>query len=350
LTVSIYHSFYPTGERQALFNITGYNHEVLLIGGFRNANFSFYSSNPVAEEWFYTGVGRHVEVYNRRGNKIWEGAVNEVSFNVGPRSVKVGPLFNVSNRINIGWQHPNYGIPGDPLAGVYEETGWKDNEDSQTRYGVLEELISGGTGEEPEMLTFRDDSLEKKAEPGLSETLSSGSDSSSISMSVSCIGYTRMLEKQVYNLPWQSGFVQVDLAEKVNEILDANLYFDVDREEEKNRTAWGIINDHINKSSLSGGIKCGIFSEMQFSLEKIDADIRYWRRAGSARVLDEYGNPVENSEVLPGGHMAMADFSTLTSYRINSVRYDLSGDTVSLNYQDGSLRSVLSNMMLGGLA
>lgn len=60
------------------------------------------------------------------------------------------------------------------------------------------------------------------------------------------------------------------------------------------------------------------------------------------------GNSVESSEVIPGGSMTMADFSIPTSYPINSIKYDLSGDTISLNFNEGSLRTTLFDMMLGG--
>ena len=363
--ISIHHAFYPTGEKTPIFDLASYSHEINLLGGFRSASFSFNAQLPVAEHWFRTGVGRHINAFNSIGNLVWEGVVNEVSFDIGQRSIKIGPLLGISNRINVGWQYPNYGIPGDSLAGVYEETGWDENVDSQAKYGVLEELVSGGTSEYDEAFDLRDRLLDSKSGPGIVETLAVGGEPSPISISVSCVGYSRILEKQVYNLYWESGLTNVDLSEKINSILDASLYFvnervilrdmqtsgiTVDPVEEDSSTAWEIINDHIAKSYLEKSIRCGFFSGMQFSFEIIEPVVTYWRKTGDSRVFGEKGNQVENSEIMPGGFMTLADFSTEASYRIDSVRYDLAGDSASINYHENSLRAILAGTMLGALS
>ena len=183
--ISIYHSLYPRGTKKNLDGISAYSHETAMIGGFLSASFSFTIPIYEAEDWFVTGVGRHIEVYSDSGNQVWEGIVNELAFNVGPRSIKVGPFLAISNKIKVGWQHPNYGIPGDPLAGVYEETDWGSNVNSQTRYGIMEELVSGGTGEEPEMLTLQSSLLASRNEPGISEDFASGSGAPPVSVSES---------------------------------------------------------------------------------------------------------------------------------------------------------------------
>lgn len=362
--ISIYYSLYPGGERTHIPGISSYNHETVLVGGFRSASFSVTVNIVGAEQWIFTGIGRHIEVFSGRGNRVWEGIVNEISFNIGPRAVKIGPFLKMSNRINVGYQHPNYGIPGDTNAGTYDETGWADNLDSQRRYGILEELVSGGTGEEPEMLTLRTARLEQQAEPIVSETLSSGAQGEEILLTVSCVGYSRLLEKQIYNLAWQSGWTTIDLSAKIIAILDENKFFvnqraiaysiqsvgmDVPPEDSDNRTAWVIISDHISKSSLSNSLRCGMLGEMTFTLQYLPEDIVYRRSSGSNVVKDEYGSIVPNSEIAPGGHMALVDFSVPVSYRISSVRYDLSGDSVSMNYQEGSLKTIMDDLMLGGI-
>ena len=361
--ISIYHSLYPTGYRTGLQGISSYSHETVLVGGYLNASFSFSTSNQDAEQWLLNGVGRHIETYSRRGNKIWEGIVNEVSINTGSHSIKIGPLLNVSNKINVGFQHPNYNIPGDTQAGTYDETGWDGRLQSQYKYGVLEEFISGGTGEIAEMDTLRESRLEKQDSPGISETMSSGSANDVLTITVSCIGYFRILEKQVYNLVWASGMELVDLSTKVHNILDANLFFvnrraiiknvqvvdtQVPREDNNNRTAWGIISDHIAKSSITDGIKCGMGDDLSFMLYKVGYTITYKRETGSGKIVDINGAHVENSEVVPGGYMSMTDFATQVSYRITSIKYNLDSDTVNINFQDSSLKTILSNAMLGG--
>jgi len=365
--ISIYYSANPAGEKKKILSkFNSYTHEIVLVGWYYNASFSFNTNIPVAEDWMFNGIGRHVEVYSVHGNKVWEGVVNELSFSVGSRSIKVGPLLSMSNRIKIGFQTPSYGnIPG-AGGGVYLETAWGDNAYSQKNYGVLEELISGGTGEDPEMEVLRDARLEKQGEPSILESISADSKEESITITVSCIGYSRILEKQVYRLNWVSGMeALIDLSEKINAILDANLYFtnrrkivryinnigfDVPPEDEEDRTAWGIIIDHISKSPTPDTIKCGFESDMLFYLERLDDSDRYRRKSGTGIVLNIDGGSIPNSEVTPGGRMLMTDFSMPMSYKITSVQYSISNDIITINFQEGSLRNVMSSMMLGGFS
>jgi hypothetical protein len=366
--ISIYHSSSPGELATQLFEFNSYTHEVVLIGGYRNAGFGFSADVVFAERWFRTGIGKHIEVYSSRGNKIWEGLVNEISFAIGPRSIKIGPLLGISNRINIGYQTPTYSsVPG-AGGGTYLETGWKDNKESQMSYGVLEELISGGDGEDAAMDDLQDARLEKQGTPNLSETLATGASSEAIVISVSCIGYSRILEKQVYQRFWAAGTGMdsyVDLSVKINTMLNANLYFvgnrnlardiqniglDVAPEDEDNRTAWGIIEDSISKSPTPDAIRCGIGADLSFRLEKLGTGLVYKRKPGSGIIQDLRGSAVLNSEVAPGGYMSMVDFSSAMQYRITSVQYDISSDAVSINFQDSSLRTMMSGMMLGGFS
>ena len=361
--ISIYYSGMYGGHEQIIQGIGTYTHETTLVGGYRSANFSFNSSNVLAEDWFHNGIGRHISIYSKNGNKVWEGIVNSVLLNVGSRALKIGPLLDISNRINVGFQHPNYNIPGDTNAGLYDETGWSVNGESQTRYGVLEELISGGSGELIPMKVLRNNRLITLAYPKLSESLSSSSDALGISISIECVGYIRLLEKQVYNKGWEEGLDDVDLSDKIRFILNENQFFignkilrrdlqdigfDVSPIETNNRTAWGIISDHVSKSPTPDNIVCGIFEDMSFQLGIIETNTTYWRRAGGTTIFDGSQNKIENSELVPGKLMTMLDFSAPMQYRISSVKYDMNGDSVSINFHEGSLRTILSGMMLGG--
>ena len=361
--ISIHHSSYLGAEKSNINGIVSYNHETLSIGGYRNANIIFVSNVVDAENWFYNGVGRHIEVHSRLGNIVWEGVVNEVSFNVGGRKIKVGPLLKVSNNIRIGWQYPNYGIVGEPDSGKYEETDWKENEISQARYGVLDEFVSGGSSEYNPIIALQASLLDKLSEPGVSESISDGSDPTA-SVTLSCIGYSRLLEKQVYNNEWVSGQSLIDISQKLNTMLDENRFFvggrtltrdiqpigiDVAPEDESNRTVWSIVTDHIAKSSIVDSIIFGVFAGITIVLSSNDGWRDYKRSSGKSQILDINNSKVENSEVLPGGTMLMVDFSKPVRYDITSVKYDLGSNSVSINFHSESLRTLLSETMLGGV-
>lgn len=367
--ISITHSSYRSGQEQAITSVGSYTHETLLIGGYRSAKFSFNVNPIMAEDWFYNGIGKHIVTYSARSNIAWEGVVNEVSFNIGRRSIKIGPFLDISNRINIGWQYPNYGVASDSLAGQYEQLTWRGGEDgasqeSLARYGVLEEFISGGSSEKLPMEKLQANLLYKLSEPKISESASTSMDSA-ISISVSCIGYSQLFEKQIYN-KFYAGSNFYDLSDKIKAILATNKFFvgnriitqdiqpvdiEVDATEEDNRTAWGIISDHISKSEDADGVVCGMFGGMRFVLQKLSTNIEHYRKAGSSEIYDYLGSdiPVEPAEFLPGGTMEMNDFAKPMTYRVTSVKYDMAVDDVSLNYFDGSLRNVLSGTMLGSM-
>ncbi len=367
--ISIGYSSYRGGQEQFISSVNSYNHETLLVGGYRSAKFSFNVNPITAEDWFYNGIGKHIAVYSARSNTAWEGIVNEVSFNIGGRSIKIGPFLDISNHINIGWQYPNYGVEGDPLAGQYDQLLWYGGEEgpsqeSLARYGRLEEFISGGSSERLAMEKLQSNLLIKLSEPKVSESVSTSADSA-ISISVSCIGYSQLLEKQVYRRDY-AGSNFYDLSDKIEAILAMNKFFvgdraitqdiqdvgiSVDATEEDNRTAWAIISDHITKSEDPDGVICGMFGGMRFVLQKLSTNVEHYRKAGSSEIYDYLGSdvPIEPSEFLPGGTMEMNDFSKPMTYRVISVKYDMASNDVSLNYFDGSLRNVLSGTMLGSM-
>jgi len=50
-----------------------YSHVVNAFGGYWSASMSFVVSETDMNDWMENGIGRHVEVYGDKLNKIWEG-------------------------------------------------------------------------------------------------------------------------------------------------------------------------------------------------------------------------------------------------------------------------------------
>lgn len=350
----------PSGVPNAQYkldNITAYSHEILSVGGFKSADISFLTTPLDAENWLFTGVGRFVSVYSARGNLVWEGVVNNVSYNMGGRSISVGNLLEVSNRVKIAYQLPKWAGYG----GQYRETDWDDNKMSQAKFGILEEIVSGGDGRESEMLRLRTKTLLSKGDLVIGESYSAGGEMSKmLTVTFSCIGVTDLIDRQIYN-SGKYDTDEIDLSEKIAIMLAENnsVYLSsaldveyagvaVNEFQDNNRTVWSIIKDHITKTANKEEFICGVFNNRMFTLARRDGESTYIRRFGSTEIHDEFGHRVLPSEVTATRDMEILDFSSPVKYRIKSIRYELGGDTVSINYYEKSLAHRMSEMMLGG--
>lgn len=352
-----------TNPTESINGITNYSHKVDIIGGYDTASINFsMGSISQAEEWIEEGVGRHIKVYSRYGNIIWEGLVNTVKFIVGKRTLSIGAYLDIINRVKVAYtlRDPPLGTPDEDR---YLETDWASYGPSVRRYGILEELVSGGSGYSPEMDALRDQVLTDNTEPLISESLPAGNnEGGSVSISLDCIGYYRLLDKQVYYYGTTTEYD--DLSVKVASILSANanarhfirtkslstIGYDALLHETQGRTAWGIIKDDISKTPIGdNGIICGMFAENTFVLKRSPNTIAFRRDGGSDIIKDASNIEVAQSEVTPGGLMLNNDLSVPISYRIKSVSYTLNSNIVQINQNQRSIGEALSRKMLGGM-
>lgn len=365
--ISVYHSEpgrQDTGVR--IPRLSSYRHQTLAIGGYNTASIGFPIDQNSAEDWFFEGVGRRVDVYSIGGTMIWQGLVNQVGVNIGSRVVTAGPYMDISNRIKVAYTTRDWGVQG-AAPSEYAETEWAQDDHSIDTYGQLEEVVSGGQGLGVDMVKLRDRTLAEKAWSKASENTSSSP--GDFSVSLSCIGLIRLLDKQVYNKAWYADGLY-DLSAKINDILDANVNLapggfytvplnrqvesvglDVNVLEDKNRFAWKIIKDHITKSNIS--VVAGMFADNTFvlrpqgnsSLENIPV---YTREQGTNRIKYA-GRYVEDSEMVPGEEMLLSDFNKPVSYMITSIDYDLTSNKATTNQFERSFGQQLSRTMLGGI-
>ena len=346
---------------QMVDGLVDYSHQITSIGGYQSASLSFHVNMNIAEDWVFNGIGRRIKVFSKFGNTVWEGIVDSISYSIGARSLSVGNYTSLVNRVNVAYSLRNPPL-GTPDSDKYLETGWAENETSIKKYGVLEELFSGGSGYSQEMEVLRDQILLDNLSPSISESISTSQGSPEIIISLTCVGYIKLFEKQVYT--YGSTTEYGDLSEKIASIISANqnspifinhrdlrnVELQVLLHETQSRTAWGIIADDISKSAKSGSdIVCGMFADGAFILDTIDDRNSYARLGGSNAILNLAGSLVPPSEILPGRMMHNNDLSIPISYRIDSVGYTLSSNSVQINEQARSIKTVLSKTMLGGM-
>lgn len=187
--------------------IDSYEHSLAAFGGFDTANFSLAGRTDEVEDWLERGLGRHVRVVDSDLQVVWEGFVNEISVVQGSLSLTQGPLTALANRVSVTYNRLNTSYSPPTTEGSFETT-IVNNLDSQAKYGIWEEVLSGGTMTAADADYVRDTFLAEHAWPDRSTSLASqGTGGSTVSLS--CLGYSHWLGAYVYSQIISSGTVSV---------------------------------------------------------------------------------------------------------------------------------------------
>lgn len=217
LTVQVTRPLWATASQGVVSipfeDMNGYSHEIDSTVGYKTMQFTQGGSESVNDVWLRR-LGWHVDVYDESMVKVWEGFVNEVELKSGALTVKRGPLLDVSNRVKVVYQTVTYNT-NPPVGGGQAETSVANDTDSQDLYGILEENISGGTGQSTQMDQLRDTMLNEKKLPETGQTLNLDSPSAP-AVTVSCLGYGALLGRFYYS---RSGTGTVGASAKIIHIL-----------------------------------------------------------------------------------------------------------------------------------
>jgi hypothetical protein len=301
--------------------VSSYSQDVQAVGGYGSASFQFPCNQQTAEEWIDGGIGLHIEVYDGI-NQVWEGFVNEVSANLGALSVKRGPLLNITNRTKVTYQTTSYAT-NPPIGGQATETAWDSDLDSISAYGQLEGVLTGGQGTAANAEKLRDVYLLENKYAETNNSLSIQGGEGQVSVSVSCVGYHRLLERYFYSNS-ASGTVTADA--RIEAVLTADPssrfssdYGEVDGNsvtvpayEKGDRTAWTVI-----KSALALGGSSderwlfGIYNGRKARYEAMPSDIAYLFRLGdTSQVVEDalLGSQVARWDVTAGKWLMFPDF------------------------------------------
>jgi len=225
--------------------------------GIDSGQFAFAAPMVEALEWIERGLGLHIEVWNRRGQVIWDGFVNELSFSIGGLSLKVGPLVDIANQVGVSYT-PIISADTDPITtGVQTETVLAVDGASQTRYGVFERWYAANPGTcFSTVATYQRDRMLRDVawpKPAQSIDFLSGD---AIQITASLLGYYHRLKYVVYENA-TSG--TVTLSTKIAAVLDADSNgmfssanavistnaFLVNQQDAENRTSEAIIREMV---------------------------------------------------------------------------------------------------------
>lgn len=210
-------------------NVTEYKHTVKMDGGFDSCTIGADMSDSDIDDWLENGVGRHVEVNSPNG-RMWEGIVNSVQARVGTLGITRGPFLDIANRVSVTYT-PYVDVTTDPpVTGTATVTTITEDAYSQGKYGILEDVVSGGTLMDDatycgsvctptnDAEEIRNTYLQDMRSPKTSQQLSIGV-SERTSLVIECVGYHRLFNKYVYD---SSTLNTVQIPTKIQSVLAAD--------------------------------------------------------------------------------------------------------------------------------
>lgn len=306
--------------------LNSYSHTISAAGGFTSASITINISPDEIDDWITYGLGRHIVSYGSGGEVVWEGFVDNISINLGNDTIERGRLTEICNRCMATYT-PVTTDPdtADPVSGTTTSTVVADDILSIKKYGIWEQIISGGSiagvgdNVEEELLDIlakadymRDLYLSEYKNPETSHNPIIGIDSGgSITLTLDCKGYIEWL-KYVYNYTPENVLQEsIEIYNKIIAVIDEDPNNIISRLqsfisynpllinaiEDKDRDALTIINEAVSIGDINNNRWIfGIYEDRVPYYNKISSSIDYLYYTSSKiqKIVS-----LDNSEVLP---------------------------------------------------
>jgi hypothetical protein len=358
-------------------DVESYSHSIAASGGFVSASFTINGSRETLENWIEYGIGRHIQAHAPDNRVIWEGFVDQVSVTMGGITTNRGPLLNIANRVSVMYTPIIDPDTDPPITGTPTETVITQDTDSQEKYGIWEKVVNTGNMLDVDAEFLRDLFLAENAYPDGSCTISLGSDTSAMSVSVTCRGYVDWFGYAYNDITTpMSVAVSTKLADVIDAdpnslfsstasstTMDTNMVLAVSYEDQ-NRTARTIIDELV---SYGGGADdrwlFGVYANriIHFNQAPTAVEYVYYLVDNSQRIETKTGEVIPAWDVLPGKWISMLDFmygSAVTeldahgdprSFFVEQVDYT-APNTISISGNKvRKLPQYLAKMSLGGV-
>lgn len=166
-----------------------YQHVISAVGGFDQASFVIKGDRDRLDAWFEDGLMRRVVFYNPEQVAVWEGYVERLNYTVGSMQKTKG-MSNVCNRVYMRFSP--FSTTTTPPEGDVPITLVLNDLDSQSRWGVKAQVVSGGELTHEEAYAWARVILTEGAEPKLGESVNTA-ESSAPNLEVQCRGYWEAL-------------------------------------------------------------------------------------------------------------------------------------------------------------
>lgn len=214
------------------------------LGGYWSFKFSIHPSfvtRALASDFLSNGLMRHVEVYNEKSEKDWEGFISRVSMNTGTTKIE-SDVGNMANRVFVRFN----------VGGTVSRSTTLNNTDSQGRFGIKERVMVGGEIS----LGVADQHAQQILDwvgwpsPGVRDINLGGQVLDRPQLQIDCLGYWHTLGGRVYNQTAVTtdtdasvivGAIITDVGEFVRATEISDNTTQVNQEFDSDRTADGIL-------------------------------------------------------------------------------------------------------------
>lgn len=317
---------------------TALSFSTIADGGFDSASITLTGDLPDMETWFDAGLNRHIEIYNPALELIWAGFVNQVRLSAGTLTATRGPLMEICNRCSVTYTPILDATTDPPTTGTQTVTTIADDDDSITKYGVLEQVVSGGqlldddpedTAPDNRAETLRDTYLDEMKDPQSSEELGLGS-SSQPSVTLSLLGYRHrfsgyMIQDETTSTIQISnddgtGKMQLVIAAQPNALfstdftqMEGNALL-TSQYEDGTRDAWTILTE-LNEMGDASNVRTtlGVYDDQRVTYAALPTGTAYEHKIAEVTMrVTEYGSGVEVRpwDVRPAKWLLLSDFLT----------------------------------------
>jgi hypothetical protein len=320
----------------------------VMFGGYDSAKFDI----PLDHMWASMSsvlFGSDIRIYDDHGVQVWEGFANKVSISSGASLISIGPLMEISNRINLRYTTYRWNT-NPPTGGDEEETGFiigtEEAKASLNTWGSLSEIISAPR----EMST--DEALEAvmgilRTKPNPKYEFSISDSNGQESITIECLGYFHLLNKMISDY-----YNNADIR-PANEVIShpfshAGIFFDMSGVEPVGyelalynaeiETSFDFIEsayEHVNALS-DYGFTLGVYNNrtVYFSEIKRPDWPSVFVSASTGELAQGFGIP-RPSYVVPGMWAQAVDFPTYISaakqepFIVSGI--EVAGDRASIN-------------------
>jgi len=301
--------------------VTGLDFAATAGRGYDTATLQLAATPDEIDRWLTVGLGREVIVKNAAGSDCWRGIVGAVNGQVGGKTITVGPINELGNRVGVSFAYKSDAIP--PVSGPQQVTPLIQDAASIDRYGSWEFWHSGGQLTWTDALRTQRGVLTQKRSPQSTREFSTGG--GDVSLSLDCVGGWVFASAYVYL--YTASASSVTLTTHVNTILDAdpNRILSADRTHvEQNgwlttrlwdqyQTALDILDLHAEKGDANDNPWLwGIFEEWKPYFYPVPNYFSYQNSALSGDVVETFSPPggvVDPCDVRPGKWLFFRDFT-----------------------------------------
>ena len=298
--------------------VDSYSHTISAVGGFDTASITMSASREKLDEYTQSAVGGRIAVYNESGAIMWEGFINSIEYTYGGQQTKRGPLFDVANRVSVSYAPLDIST-SPPTTGRQTYTTIVEDFTSQSKYGILETIVSGGTIQDADATNIGDLYLLENKYANTSNTISI-EQSSNPYITFDCLGYYHWLDKYVYNC---SDAGTVTISDRIKDILDFNpnteMYGELSIDDnlwlivafnEDNKTALTHIKELLSYGdSNDNRFTLGCYENRNFKYRVVPTTYTYLMSSseGANSITTLNGQIVEPWNVRPGNWLLITD-------------------------------------------